>query len=427
MRAKGGRIRQSTQRFSALRVLAGVGDRLLGDAQQLGLDLGAEPGGCLVEGEVHGEARAGPDRADVVRQRGAEAGGRGDLAAQVEDRQPELADDPAHLRAHVLQLGRAARRWSRWPPARRVRSRARRPPAPRRRGSPAPAAAAPPAVARERTSSKTRAVSSRRACSSSSRSSASRSVSCGASGASVMTTPIIRVPEPQREHGAPSGLRAAVRLRTVGRTHLRPAPLDQVPGRQDRLLGVVAVVARAARARLPRSGRTPPTGRRRAARAPRSAPGRPARPGRGPRTAGGPPCAAGRAAVAPPRTTPRRRACRCPAADEPGADQSGAQAGQRPRCCHLEAGSRALGPAAQGEDERQSRRPRSRRPVPRRRAAPVTPARTTGTIRYGSASSPPGSVMLIASAAKNALAEEDPALVEDGEPGDRRPRRTPRR
>ena len=93
-------------------MLAGVGDRLLRDAQQLGLDLGAQPGRGLVQGEVHGEPGAGADRPDVVRQRRAEAGGGRDLAAQVEDRQPQLADHAADLRAQRLQPWPAGRRSS---------------------------------------------------------------------------------------------------------------------------------------------------------------------------------------------------------------------------------------------------------------------------------------------------------------------------
>ena len=90
---------------AGVRVLAGVGDRLLRDAQQLGLGLGAEPGGCLVEGEVHGQVGAGSDRVEVVGEGGAQAGRRHDVAAQVEDREPELADHAGELPAQRRQPG----------------------------------------------------------------------------------------------------------------------------------------------------------------------------------------------------------------------------------------------------------------------------------------------------------------------------------
>ena len=56
--ARGGSIRQVTHRLSRVGVLAGVGDGLLGDPQQLGLGVGAQPAGGLVEDQVHGEVGA---------------------------------------------------------------------------------------------------------------------------------------------------------------------------------------------------------------------------------------------------------------------------------------------------------------------------------------------------------------------------------
>ena len=52
-----GRSRSVTHRFAAPGVLAGVGDRLLRDPQQFRLDRGGQPGGRLVEREVHPQAR----------------------------------------------------------------------------------------------------------------------------------------------------------------------------------------------------------------------------------------------------------------------------------------------------------------------------------------------------------------------------------
>src|SRR3954447_2879252 len=72
------------------RVLAGIRDRLLGDPEQLGLDGGGQPCRCLAEREVHGQVGLGTDLPHVVGQRGAEAVGRGHVAAKVEDRQPEV-------------------------------------------------------------------------------------------------------------------------------------------------------------------------------------------------------------------------------------------------------------------------------------------------------------------------------------------------
>src|SRR3954451_442472 len=54
-------------------VLAGVGDRLLGDPQQLSLDGWRQAGGCLVEGEVDSQVGLRADLAHVVRQSRPEA------------------------------------------------------------------------------------------------------------------------------------------------------------------------------------------------------------------------------------------------------------------------------------------------------------------------------------------------------------------
>ena len=80
-------------------MLADVRDRLLGDAEQLGLGLRTQPLGGLVELDVDGQVGRRPDCPDVVGQRPAQAVAGQDLAAQVEDRQPDLADDAGQLPA----------------------------------------------------------------------------------------------------------------------------------------------------------------------------------------------------------------------------------------------------------------------------------------------------------------------------------------
>ena len=98
-RRAGGAIRQVTQRFCAPGVLADVGDRLLGDPEQLGLGVDARSRlRRLVEHEVHRQVRGGADlsgRSRTGPRRGRMVGLH--LAAQVEDRQPQLADDPGQL------------------------------------------------------------------------------------------------------------------------------------------------------------------------------------------------------------------------------------------------------------------------------------------------------------------------------------------
>ena len=88
--AYGGRTVQLTHRFWRSGVLAGVGDRLLGDPQQLGLDVAAQPG--APSSRVTCTVRSGA-RADLAAYAGDSrprpcAGG--DLVAQVEDRVPQL-------------------------------------------------------------------------------------------------------------------------------------------------------------------------------------------------------------------------------------------------------------------------------------------------------------------------------------------------
>ena len=122
---------------------AGVTDRvrhrLLGDAQQLGLDLGAQPDGSLVD--------ADPDRdpgavAQVTRQTAdgaAQAVAGADLGPQALDRTPHLGDDAGDPFAQRAQLRRLRRGWRTVPRARRRGSRSRRSPGRRRRASRGPA------------------------------------------------------------------------------------------------------------------------------------------------------------------------------------------------------------------------------------------------------------------------------------------------
>ena len=121
-------------------MLAGVGDRLLGDAQELGLDVGEAGSAASLSVRCTVRSDFAPDLPDVVRQRRAEAVGRGRRRCAGRRSKPQVADHPGQLAAEVAQP--CARRVRVAAPCGRRRSRARRPPGRCRRGSPGPAAAA---------------------------------------------------------------------------------------------------------------------------------------------------------------------------------------------------------------------------------------------------------------------------------------------
>ena len=136
-------------------VLAGVGDRLLRDAEQLGLDVDAQPAWAPRRASGARSVRTRADLAHVVGERGAEAAASGDSLRR------SKIDSRSSVTTRVSSPRRSrssARWWSRArsrAPGRRRRSRARRSPGRRRRGSRGPAAAAPRRWPATRTSSKT--------------------------------------------------------------------------------------------------------------------------------------------------------------------------------------------------------------------------------------------------------------------------------
>src|SRR2546421_7965468 len=87
-------------------VLPGIGDRLLRDPEQLRLGGGGQPGGRLVEREVHPQPGRGADGTGGARGGGGQPAVPVHLAAQLEEGQPQLGDHAGHLVAQQAQLVR---------------------------------------------------------------------------------------------------------------------------------------------------------------------------------------------------------------------------------------------------------------------------------------------------------------------------------
>ena len=87
-----------------------VGHRLLGDPQQLGLDLGAQPGGALVDADPDRDPGAVAEVPGEAADGGTEAVALADLGAQALHRAPYLGDDAGDPLAQHAAAGPPARR-----------------------------------------------------------------------------------------------------------------------------------------------------------------------------------------------------------------------------------------------------------------------------------------------------------------------------
>ena len=282
----GGSVQQSTQRLRAEACLRALVIASWAIRSSSASTAGASRVGASFEGQVHGEVGLRADLAHVVGERRSEAVRGGHVAAQVEDRQPQVRDDraTARLRRSRSPCATMGSRvveamWSTTYPREATSwampswiSRASR-----CRSS---------AVAIVRISSKTRAVSRRMLWASTSRISADTVPESGAAIARGHGHADHPVADPQGQHDAVPGLAVAGRDDPLHRLHLRPALFDHRVVRHQHLLGADAAVAERHQDGALHLRRRRRCSCRRASRASSPSAGPPSRPSPGPPRAG---------------------------------------------------------------------------------------------------------------------------------------------